>query len=317
MAIAFAYAFAIFILLLCGLLASVLLFMRSRAKQGILQAKANEAERVSKINTQLEQEVQVRKETEKQLRDAQSELIQSSRLAALGKMSAAIVHEVNQPVSAIRLFTSSGTLLLKKRRLKEAGKVVQDIKKMTERLGSITSDLLIFSRKPVSKPKPVDLNECVEEILVQFKPELELLDFELDLQLFEKPVPVMGSKVRFEQIVSNLMKNAIQACEKTVSPKIVLRTWVKDNRSGLSVQDNGKGVPPEIMDQLFDPFFTTKNMGEGVGLGLALCYAIADEANGKISCGNIDGGGVCFNIEFPSYLGLLEERAKPRELVND
>ena len=311
-----AYAFAAFILLLCGLLASVLLFMRSREKQGILQAKANEAERVSKINTQLEQEVQVRKEAEKQLRNAQSELIQSSRLAALGKMSAAIVHEVNQPVSAIRLFTSSGALLLKERRLKEAGKVFQDIKKMTERLGSITSDLLIFSRKPVSKPKPVDLNECVEEILVQFKPELELLDFELDLQLHENAVPVMGSKVRFEQIVSNLVKNAIQACEKTASPKIILRTWVKDNRSGLSVQDNGKGVPPEIMGQLFDPFFTTKNVGEGVGLGLALCYAIADEANGKISCENIDDGGVCFNIDFPSHAGPLDVEAKSKELID-
>lgn len=314
----YAYAFATFVLLLCGLLASLLLFMRSREKQGMLEVKALEAERISKMNTKLELEVQVRKETEKQLRNAQSELIQSSRLAALGKMSAAIVHEVNQPVSAIRLFTSSGSLLVKERRLKEAGNVFSDIKKMTERLGAITSDLLIFSRKPVSKPKLCDLNECVEGIMMQFKPELELLDIELDLQLLDKPVLVKGSKVRFEQIVSNLLKNAIQACEETAAPKITLKTWVKDGRCGLSVRDNGKGVPPEIMGQLYDPFFTTKNIGEGVGLGLALCYAIADEANGKISCENIDKSGVCFNVEFPSQVKKLKntDLKTAKELVD-
>lgn len=312
-----AYAFAAFVLLFCGLLASVLFFMRSREKQGILQAKANEAERVSKINTQLELEVQVRKQTEKQLRDAQSELIQSSRLAALGKMSAAIVHEVNQPVSAIRLFTSSGALLMKERRLREAAGVFENIKKMTERLGAITSDLLIFSRKPVSKPLPCDLNESIESILPQFKPELELLNIKLVLELEQKPVLVMGSKVRFEQIVSNLLKNAVQACEKSDSPKIKIRTWVDKATCGLSVTDNGKGVSPEIMGQLFDPFFTTKNIGEGVGLGLALCYAIADEAQGKITCENLEDSGVRFNVTFPLKPQIIKPKEKlKKELID-
>lgn len=296
----YAYVFSAFVLLFLGLLASMIMFMRSREKQGRLQAKANEAERVSRINTQLEQEVQVRKETEKQLRDAQSELIQSSRLAALGKMSAAIVHEVNQPVSAIRLFTSSGGLLVKERRLKEASRVFDDIKKMTERLGAITSDLLIFSRKPVSSPQVCNLNESVENILLQFKPEIELSDIQLTLEFSDKPVLAKGSKVRFEQIISNLIKNAIQACEKSAAPAITLTTWIEDERCGLSVRDNGNGIPDEIKGQLFDPFFTTKNIGEGVGLGLALCYAIADEANGKITCENLEEGGAFFNVDFPA-----------------
>jgi two-component system C4-dicarboxylate transport sensor histidine kinase DctB len=313
----YAYVFSAFVLLFCGLMASVLMFMRSREKQGRLQAKANEAERVSKINTQLEQEVQVRKETEKQLRDAQSELIQSSRLAALGKMSAAIVHEVNQPVSAIRLFTSSGALLVKERRLKEAGGVFEDIKKMTERLGAITSDLLIFSRKPVSSPQLCDLNESVENILLQFKPEIEMSDIEFSLELADTPVLAKGSKVRFEQIISNLIKNAIQACEESPSPIITLKTWTENGRCGLSVRDNGKGIPDDIKGQLFDPFFTTKNIGEGVGLGLALCYAIADEANGKITCENLEEGGALFKIEFPAQTEpSIKTNESVRELVD-
>lgn len=313
----YAYAFSAFVLLFCGLMASVFLFMRSREKQGRLEAKANEAERISWINRQLEQEVQVRKDTEKQLRDAQSELIQSSRLAALGKMSAAIVHEVNQPVSAIRLFTSSGALLVKERRLKEAGQVFNNIKKMTERLGTITSDLLIFSRKPVSSPKLCDLNESVENILLQFKPEMELSHIELKLELAPKPVLVKGSKVRFEQVISNLVKNAIQACEKSPSPSIHLKTWVGNDLCGLSVWDNGEGIPDEILGQLFDPFFTTKNVGEGVGLGLALCYAIADEANGKITCENLDKGGALFKVDFPAQAEPEPKSDKSvRELVD-
>lgn len=310
----YALVFASFVLLFSGLMASVYLFIRSRNKQSVLEIQAKEAERVSRINEQLELEVQVRKKTEKQLRDAQSEVIQSSRLAALGKMSAAIVHEVNQPVSAIRLFTSSGDLLLKERRLKEASKVFEDIKKMTERLGAITSDLLIFSRKPVSKPKPCDLNECVETILVQFTPEFESRDFKLDLDLHEGPVEVKGSQVRFEQIVSNLLKNAIQACQDVETPAIRIRTWIEEETCGLCVQDNGTGIKPEIMDQLFDPFFTTKNVGEGVGLGLALCYAIADEANGKITVHNLEEGGVRFSVEFPNVpSGQMTEKREALE----
>lgn len=311
----YALVLASFVLLFCGLLVSLFLFVRSKNKQSMLEIKAEEAERISRINTQLELEVQVRKKTEKQLRDAQSEVIQSSRLAALGKMSAAIVHEVNQPVSAIRLFTSSGNLLVKERRLKEASKVFDDIKKMTERLGAITSDLLIFSRKPVSKPKPCDLNECIETILIQFKPELDLKALSLELDLHEGQVLVSGSQVRFEQIVSNLVKNAIQACEENaVAPNITIRSWVNETGCGLSVEDNGTGVKPEIMEQLFDPFFTTKNVGEGIGLGLALCYAIADEAKGKISVDNIENGGACFTVVFPKYKPSASCDAKSKTL---
>jgi two-component system C4-dicarboxylate transport sensor histidine kinase DctB len=312
----YSYAIAAFVVLFCGLLASVILFIRSKNKQRMLEVKALEAERISQINTQLEQEVQVRKLAEKQLRDAQSELIQSSRLTALGKMSASIVHEVNQPVSAIRLFTSSGLLLLKERRLKEAGKVFDDIKKMTDRLGSITSDLLVFSRKPVSKPVICDLNECIEAILLQFRPELDVGKIKLHEALSPVSVTTKGSSVRFEQIVSNLVKNAIQASKDAKAPEIKIHSWVEGARCGFAVEDNGEGVPSEIMGQLFDPFFTTKNVGEGVGLGLALCYAIADEANGKILCENLETGGARFVVEFPFHPVEPNRKGRLKELVD-
>jgi len=294
-----AIVLAMIVFLLFGLSLLAVLYTRSRIKQERLELVAVEAERVKEANIQLEKEVKTRRDTEKKLRDTQAELIQSSRLAALGKMSAAIVHEVNQPVSAIRTFTSSGSLLLKKKRLDDANDVFTQIKKMTERLGAITSDLLVFSRKPVSVPKQVNLHEVIDTIALQYKAELRASKIKLNMKLIEDDVYVVGSHVRFEQLFSNLMKNAIQACEHVDKPRITINTQATKNTVFIGFVDNGDGVSPEIMDQLFDPFFTTKGVGKGVGLGLALCYAIADEANGSIRCENHVDGGACFIAEFP------------------
>jgi len=294
-----AIVLATIVFLLFGLSLLAVLYIRSRIKQERLELVAVEAERVKEANIRLEREVKTRRDTEKKLRDTQAELIQSSRLAALGKMSAAIVHEVNQPVSAIRTFTSSGSLLLKKKRLDDANDVFTQIKKMTERLGTITSDLLVFSRKPVSVPKRVNLHDVIDTIALQYKAELKASKIKLDMRLIKDDVYVMGSHVRFEQLFSNLIKNAIQACENVHKPRITINTQTTDKTVFIGFVDNGDGVPQEIMDQLFDPFFTTKGVGKGVGLGLALCYAIADEAGGSIKCENHVDGGACFVVELP------------------
>jgi len=294
-----AIVLATIVFLLFGLSLLAVLYIRSRIKQERLELVAVEAERVKEANIRLEREVKTRRDTEKKLRDTQAELIQSSRLAALGKMSAAIVHEVNQPVSAIRTFTSSGSLLLKKKRLDDANDVFTQIKKMTERLGTITSDLLVFSRKPVSVPKRVNLHDVIDTIALQYKAELKASKIKLDMRLIKADVYVMGSHVRFEQLFSNLIKNAIQACENVHKPRITINTQTTDKTVFIGFVDNGDGVPQEIMDQLFDPFFTTKGVGKGVGLGLALCYAIADEAGGSIKCENHVDGGACFVVELP------------------
>lgn len=294
-----ALTLAAFVFLAGGLSLLGVLYIRSRNRQDKLETAANEAKRIQAVNVQLEQEVQTRRLAEKKLRETQAELIQSSRLAALGKMSAAIVHEVNQPVSAIRTFTSSGALLLKKKRFEEADGVFQQIKTMTERLGNITSDLLVFSRKPVSEPRSVDLNAAVRLIAREFEPELLAGDVTLELDLDNNEALVKGSSVRFEQLISNLLKNSIQACEGRANSYISIKTQVLEHSVFLIVRDNGEGVAPEIMDQLFDPFFTTKAVGKGVGLGLALSYAIADEAGGSLRCENHIDGGACFTLETP------------------
>ncbi len=299
---------ASFAFLLCGLAGIGTLYARGRVEQSKLEIVAIEAERVQQANMRLEEEIAERRRTEEQLRDTQSELIQSSRLAALGKMSAAIVHEVNQPVSAIRTYTSSGLLLLKKRRLKEAGDVFSQIAKMTERLGAITSDLLVFSRKPVAEPKTIDINTCISTIVTESQSQLHEAEISVETDLWKRALLVSGSQHRFEQLTSNLLQNAIQACEKSNKPAIGITTIATPTSALLMVSDNGGGIDEEILDNLFDPFFTTKGVGKGVGLGLALSYAIIDEAGGRIRCENREAGGAIFTVELP----LAKSSSKPK-----
>ena len=285
--------------LICGLAGIGILYARSRVERTKLEIVAIEAERVREVNVKLEKEINERKRTEERLRDTQAELIQSSRLAALGKMSAAIVHEVNQPVSAIRTYTSSGLLLLGNRKINDAKEVFNQIRNMTERLGAITSDLLVFSRKPVAKPSHIDLNACIKEIVQERAAEFDEIGTRVRLDLWNRPLRVTGSKHRFQQLISNLLQNAIQACEMSENPDVMITT-ISDTKSAIViVSDNGSGIPEEIIDQLFDPFFTTKGVGKGVGLGLALSYAIADEARGRIRCENREEGGARFVVELP------------------
>lgn len=294
-----AIAVAVLTFLICGLGVIVFLYVRSRIEHGRLEIIAEEAERVQAVNIRLEEEVRERKRTEEQLRETQAELIQSSRLAALGKMSAAIVHEVNQPVSAIRTYTSSGKLLLDNRKSKDAKDVFSQIAKMTERLGAITSDLLVFSRKPVSQPKPVDLNRVIKTMVEERLVSEDKTRLQVKLDLWKHELLVTGSEHRFEQLVGNLLKNAVQACEHSSPGQITITSLNTPKTANIIVSDNGHGVPDHVLDQLFDPFFTTKGVGKGVGLGLALSYAIVDEAGGRIRCENRDEGGARFFVELP------------------
>lgn len=305
-----ALGIAALMFLLCGLASIVILYVRSRVERTRLQIIAVEAERVRAANVRLETEIKERKRTEERLRETQTELIQSSRLAALGKMSAAIVHEVNQPVSAIRTYTSSGMLLLKNRRVKDARDVLSQIAKMTERLGAITSDLLVFSRKPVSAPEMVDINQVISGLCEEIR--LSGMGEEVDLvsDLWKRPLPVKGSKHRFEQLVSNLLRNAADACEGASQAIVTITTVATANRAMMIVSDTGSGIPVDIQDQLFDPFFTTKGVGKGVGLGLALSYAIVEEAGGKIRAENREDGGARFVVELP-LTRVPDEAAQP------
>lgn len=288
------------------------LYAYTRQKQRELQFQAREAEVIRKINQELRTEIGIRQDTEMQLREMQDELVTTARLAALGKMSAAIVHEVNQPVSAINNYAASCALMLKRKDYRGLEKALAQIRSMTGRLGSITSDLLIFSRKPVTSKVQVRLNQVIGEVLEQLSVGDGLGDVEIITELSDGTPEVRGKLARMEQLVSNLVRNAAQSALERVAnggsgnatAKVIIRTRSNGDMAVIEVEDNGTGIPDEIRRQMFEPFFTTKPVGQGIGLGLAICFAIVEEAGGRIdstnrtdAAGNVSGA--LFHVTLP------------------
>lgn len=288
--------------LLIGLSLLVYLYLRERQRKNQLSAAAQDARIMRTLNQQLEAEITERQKVENNLRDAQSELIQASKLAALGQMSAAIAHEVNQPLSAIRTFSASAKLLLDRNRNTEVHANLDEIKALTERLATLTADLKIFARKSDATREPVSLQKCLRSVHHLLESELQERCVTLKQSVPDQDVIVLANAIRIEQVFSNLLRNAIDASDSVEQGGIVLVTIsVEDGDAVIRVQDNGSGLDAEALEHVFEPFFTTKPLGEGVGLGLAISYGIVEELGGQLRVRNSDEGGAMFSVRFAHH----------------
>ncbi|WP_419904263.1 ATP-binding protein [Kiloniella sp.] len=276
------------------------LFVRERRQKHISTRRALEAEKIQIINQQLEVEIDERRRTEKELRSAQDGLVQAGKLAALGQMSAAIAHEINQPISAMRTFIASARLLLQRGRIEELDSSLQNVSSLTERMGSITGQLKTFARKAPVKLEPVEIKKPISRAISLVQPLLDEENVELIADLPKTLLYVEGDEIRLEQVFVNLLRNAIDAMEKTEKKRLEVRAEQQGSTLTISVSDNGTGLDSTIIDQLYDPFFTTKTNSEGLGLGLSITYGIVKDLKGSIEASNHSSGGAEFLITFPS-----------------
>ncbi|MDF2181702.1 ATP-binding protein [Neptuniibacter sp. CAU 1671] len=271
---------------------------RKRAEQALRQA--NEA---------LELRVQ---ERTRELHEAQAELIQQSKLAALGTMAAAIAHELNQPLTAIRTSVFSSRLLLQRDQLQAAEQALEQIVSMTERMALITGQLKTFAYKKPDSLIQVALVECIEQVLPMFEDHLLQQQVELLLDYQARPV-VLADQPRLEQVLINLLRNALDAMAGCPVKQLSVRVWQKDGQAWFSVSDRGGGFTEESLAHLFDPFFTTKEVGQGLGLGLAISYSIVNDFGGQIRAENRRHGGARFRVRLP--LAEVSSGASVQETV--
>lgn len=286
-------------LLLFGLTAIGWLYWRDRQRREELSREANEAARMRVLNMQLEQEIQERRKAEDERNKAQTELIHSSKMAALGHMSAAVAHEVNQPLSAIRTFCASARLLLKKQRDLEVNRNLGEIELLTDRLATMTSELKVFARKPDGNYQAIDFVKCIRRSLHQFDQTNSGISIVSSID--QSSLYVRGEEVRIEQVIRNLLTNAADATQQNLNDRTVTITLHVDESASpheavLRVADNGAGIDDDALEHLFDPFFTTKPVGSGVGLGLSISYGIVKEMGGQIRVRNGQDGGALFSL---------------------
>jgi len=263
-------------------------------------------QKLSKQNTVLEGTIEQLKETETQL-------VQTEKLASLGRMSAGIIHEINNPLN----FATTGlyTLRSKGRSLpseeqEEYAEILKDIEEGIQRVKTIVSDLRSFSHHENEQVDRVDLAEVVTSALRFLSHEWK------DKVRIEQQIAdgqsVLANKNKLIQVVVNLLQNSLDALKNKKSesgseqPRIWIEGRLAGGRSLLSIRDNGEGIDEQHMDKIFDPFFTTKDVGEGMGLGLSICYRIVEEYQGKISVRSERGKFCEFTLDFPEKEELAQ-----------
>ncbi|HWD31977.1 MAG TPA: ATP-binding protein [Pseudomonas sp.] len=240
-------------------------------------------------------------ERTRDLRTAQEGLVQSAKLAALGQMSAALAHEINQPLTTQRMQLATLRLLLDNQRFDEARQALEPLEQMLTRMAALTGHLKTFARNsPSGLRERLDLATVVDQALQLLDARIRAEQVEVS-QYLARPAWVRGDAIRLEQVLINLLRNALDAMAEKSYKRLEIRIEAEAEQWRLSVLDSGGGIAAEHLANVFDPFFTTKPVGEGLGLGLAISYGIIHEAGGRLTVDN-QPGGACFSLTLPCDL---------------
>lgn len=276
---------------------------RALARSMFFQRESAELRR---LNDSLQREIAERERVEKHLEVAEQTLAQSSKLAALGEMSASVSHELNQPLAAMKTYLAGAKLLLHRRRPEEALSSFQRIDDLIDRMAAITRQLKSYARKGGTALEPIDARDCVSSALSMMEPQLKSRKVRINRVLPPSPVLVMADRIRLDQVLINLLRNALDATKSVPEPVIDIILSAGQTAT-LTVRDNGPGI--EDLDSLFEPFYTTKAPGDGVGLGLAISSGIVNDLGGRLYARNGRAGGAVFEVQLP----LLNQALKAAE----
>jgi two-component system C4-dicarboxylate transport sensor histidine kinase DctB len=284
-----------------AILAAFTFYYLSRRAWSQTMSFQRESAELRLLNARLSREIAEREKVQKTLAVAEQTLAQSSKLAALGEMSAAVSHELNQPLAAMKTYLAGARLLLQRKRPEEALSSFQRIDDLIDRMGAITRQLKSYARKGGEAFEPVDLRACLSSALAMMEPQLRVRVVKISRALPRQAVMVMADRLRLEQVIINLLRNALDATKDIKNPQIDLLLTTGDVTTGamatLLVRDNGTGIGD--ITSIFEPFYTTKKPGEGVGLGLAISSGIVIDLGGRLTARNDEHGGAVFELALP------------------
>lgn len=259
------------------------------AERGV-QLKQRVAERTSDLelsNKQLKAEIRERERAEKELKETQQELIQAAKLAVLGQMSAGLNHEMNQPLTAIQAYARNSQRFLERGDNQTVNANLTEIVGLCDKMAELTRQFKVFARKSEGPPSTVDLRLPIDAALKIIMAQDSSEKVRIDWQRPDEPAFAHGDLIRIEQVLVNLVANALHAVESNHKPIVTIQLNSDDDHWYCRVADNGPGLPANT-EQLFEPFFTTKSLKQGLGLGLSISRQIADALSGKLTGRNRD-----------------------------
>jgi len=264
--------------------------------EGVLSASIIYDEKGNEIaSVGIFKDLRERLKMERELREIQQALLQSEKLAAMGRLTSQIAHELNNPIYGIM-----NTLELLKTEIPPESKrrrILELALSETQRLSEMLRNMLSFSKPEEEKRKPIKMNELVEGILLVMEKQMKEANIKVETS-FDDGIPeVMASTNQMRQVMLNIIKNAKEAMLK--GGTLTVRTSREDNKVLIHIQDTGIGIPEEIRDKIYEAFFTTKSKVKGVGLGLSVCYGIIKDHGGEIKVESEEEKGTTFTISLP------------------
>ena len=236
---------------------------------------------------------------EEELQQAQVQLLQSEKMASLGKLAAGIAHQINNPLSGIVLFSN---LLLEDEEMSCRAAWATDLRRIAdeaERCRSIVKELLEFARQTQQKLKAVNLNRALSQTIFLLEKQVLFQNIEISKDFDEAIPDIYADPQQLNHVFMNLILNAAEAMEGRGT--LTLRTKLCPEAEAVEFQicDTGIGIPQEIQSRVFEPFFTTKEIGQGTGLGLSMVYGIVDRHKGKITIESEENRGTTFTVRLP------------------
>ncbi len=280
---------------------------RSAAKQALKQAaddlEHNIAQRTQDLqsaNTQLAAKYEKLQQTETLLRSTRDEMVQAGKLAMLGQMAAGITHELNQPLTAIRAFADNASTYLSRGQTTQADSNLRHISAASARMGSIVAQLKGFARKSPEAVAVVEVNQAVQAAALLLDSEFLRHGVQLKLDL-PQSFHVLGDTVRIEQVLINLLRNALDAVEQAPEKLVRVVLEADEQQVRIHILDSGSGLPQDVAKRLFEPFFTTKATGHGLGLGLAISSSIVQAMDGQLEARNNPECGAEFVVYIPRH----------------
>ncbi|MGR5178918.1 sensor histidine kinase [Vibrio mediterranei] len=261
---------------------------------------------VMERTAELHSEIDERVKTEKALRQAQDELIQAAKLAVLGQMSASISHELNNPLAAIRSFAENGQRFIEKDKIDRAKDNLTRIVSLTERMAKISQQLKSFARRSDGNElSHIRLAPVIFSTIELIQPQLKSHQVKLDCTIGNHDAQVYINPIQVEQVLINLLTNAIQAMDNTDPKQLNLSVEIGQTKASIHIDDSGPGLPDDSIADLFEPFYTTKE--NGLGLGLSISQQIIRNLNGTIRVASSPLGGARFTVELPLSPNVVKD----------
>ena len=290
-------------------------YLIGRRRAAVAQLRAEEAA-LADSNERLEREAEERRAAAAALKKAERELAQAQKLAALGRLSANVSHEVNQPLAAIRAYAENAEAFLGRGRLDAAASNLDRIRAMSDRISTIIANLRVFARGGSPPPRPVKLADALTDALKLVDRRLEQTGSILEREGDAWNAVAMFGRVRLAQVFVNLLNNALDAMEteEAATRRISVTAEEDGEQLIVRVRDSGAGLAPEIAQTLFDPFVTTKSLdaGPGLGLGLSIVYGLVTATGGSLSARTHPQGGAEFILKLRT---AQSERGRSAALV--